>query len=207
LYEYKTIKQRHSFEIIEKKSRFIAHVMPVGNENDALSFINAKKTEFWDASHNVYAYVLKENSISRYSDDGEPLGTAGIPALNVIQKEELLDVCVVVTRYFGGIQLGAGGLVRAYTKSTKSVIDNAGVVRRIYCLLYNIQTEYTLLGKVQNAAAEYGCIAGNIEYTDIVRLQYYVPFNLNNFCNIINEATNGSAAITKTDEGRYIDVK
>lgn len=207
MYEYKTIKRSCSFEIVEKKSRFISHVMPVITEQDAISFINAQKAAFWDASHNVYAYVLKENSISRYSDDGEPLGTAGVPALNVILKEELLDICVVITRYFGGTLLGAGGLVRAYTKSAKSGIDNAGVIRRIYCILYNVQTDYAALGKIQNFTVNSGCIEVGAEYSDIVRLEYLVPYNLQNFCGAINEATGGNAIISKTGKGRYIDVK
>ncbi|NLB82250.1 MAG: YigZ family protein [Clostridiaceae bacterium] len=195
-----------SCEITEKKSRFISHIAPITNEENVISFINGIKTKYWDASHNVYAYVLRENAISRYSDDGEPLGTAGIPTLNVIQKEELLDVCIVTTRYFGGTLLGAGGLVRAYTKAAKSAVDAAGIFRRIYCDLYNINTEYSMVGKIQNAAANAGCIMGETAYTDNVQLQYFVPYNILNFKDIIKEVTGAKAIITKQNKGEYISV-
>ncbi len=108
---YKTIKNESSDEFIVKKSRFIGYVRPVKTQQEALDFISEIKTKHWDATHNVYAYVLREGGVRRFSDDGEPQGTAGIPSLDVLLKEEVTDCCVVVTRYFGGIMLGAGGLV------------------------------------------------------------------------------------------------
>lgn len=207
LFEYKTVKKADVAEIVEKKSRFISHVTPVSKESDAISFINSLKSKHWDASHNVYAYVLKDNNIQRYSDDGEPSGTAGIPTLDVIRKEGLIDVCIVTTRYFGGTLLGAGGLVRAYTKCAKCGIDAAQILNRILCYEYSIKADYTLLGKIQNKAAELGCIAGDVEYTDCVSLKYFVPFNIINFKEQIIDATNGRAIITKEIEGRYINAK
>ena len=121
--EYKTIKEASSDEFIVKKSRFIGYVKPVKTQEEALEFINEIKTKHWDATHNVHAYCLREGGIRRFSDDGEPQGTAGIPSLDVLLKEEVVDCCVVVTRYFGGIMLGAGGLVRAYSHGAKIALD------------------------------------------------------------------------------------
>ena len=113
LSEYRTIKNESQDEFVVKKSRFIGYVKPVKTVEEAQEFISAIKTKHWDATHNVYAYVLRDGGVRRFSDDGEPQGTAGIPSLDVLIKENVVDCCVVVTRYFGGIMLGAGGLVRA----------------------------------------------------------------------------------------------
>ena len=131
--EYKTIGARASDEFVEKKSRFIGHICPVTMQQEALDFIQSLKTKYWDATHNVYAYVLRDGQIRRYSDDGEPQGTAGIPTLDVLLKEGLTDCCVVVTRYFGGTLLGAGGLVRAYSHACKLAVDAGGVVTMALC--------------------------------------------------------------------------
>ena len=122
---YKTTEKEAQDEFVEQRSRFIGYVRPVKTEEEALAFIEEKKKQHWDARHNVYAYVLREGGIQRYSDDGEPHGTAGVPTLDVLLKSGVTDVCVVVTRYFGGILLGAGGLVRAYTKSAKLALEAA----------------------------------------------------------------------------------
>ncbi len=112
----------------EKRSQFIGVAAHIDSEEDALKLVKRIKAEHYDARHNVYAYVCSSGNVQRYSDDGEPQGTAGIPVLDVIRKSGLEDVCVVVTRYFGGILLGAGGLVRAYTAAAKLAIDKAGIV-------------------------------------------------------------------------------
>ena len=116
---YKTVKFNTKDEFVEKRSRFIGYCKPVTTEQEAIDFINKIKKDHWDATHNVYAYSLREGQIKRYSDDGEPSGTAGMPALDVILKNDVVDVVVVVTRYFGGVLLGTGGLVRAYAKGCK----------------------------------------------------------------------------------------
>jgi uncharacterized YigZ family protein len=206
LFEYKTVKRTCSFETVEKKSRFISHATQVKCEHEAVEFINTMKSKYWDATHNVYAYILKDNATWRYSDDGEPSGTAGIPTLNVIQQEQLFDTCIVTTRYFGGTLLGAGGLVRAYTKAAKSAVDESGILRRIFCFEYNITTDYAMLGKIQSSAAEAGCIAGEVVYAHNVRMQYFIPYSLHNFENLINDITGGTASIIKEKEGKYIDV-
>ena len=205
MFNYKTVKKQSTAEIIEKKSRFIAHILPITTEQEAINFIHMLKTKYYDASHNVYAYILRDNNIERYSDDGEPSGTAGIPTLDVIRKENLIDVCVVVTRYFGGTLLGTGGLVRAYTKATKAGIDSAGILERKLCYEYTITADYTLLGKIQNVAASIGCISGETEYKENVVLTFYVPNDIDSFKEQIIDATNGRAIITKNVEGRFID--
>ena len=147
--DYRTIKQAARSEHIEKKSRFIATVRPVQTEREALELIAEMRKEFSDATHNTYAYIIRENNIARYSDDGEPGGTAGLPMMEVLKQEELTDVAVVVTRYFGGTLLGAGGLVRAYSKGAKIGID-AGIISVMTdCTLLKITVSYELYGRLQ----------------------------------------------------------
>ena len=126
--QYRTVKNEAEDEFVERRSRFIGRVKPVKTEEDAVSFIRACKSKYWDASHNVYAYSLREGSVRRYSDDGEPQGTAGVPVLEVLQKSGVTDLVVVVTRYFGGVLLGAGGLVRAYSDATAQALARASRV-------------------------------------------------------------------------------
>ncbi len=147
--DYRTVKQPGRAEYIEKKSRFIATVRPVQTEEAALALISDMRREFSDAGHNVYAYMIRENNIARYSDDGEPGGTAGMPVMEVLKQENLTDVAVVVTRYFGGTLLGAGGLVRAYSKTAKLGIDAGVIAVMTDCTLLQIQISYDLYGRLQ----------------------------------------------------------
>ena len=126
--DYKTVKTESHDEFTEKRSRFIGYVKPVKTEDEATGFISSIRSKHWDARHNVYAYSLREGNIKRYSDDGEPSGTAGMPVLDVITKNEVYDVCVVVTRYFGGVLLGTGGLVRAYSQGAKLALGHLDLV-------------------------------------------------------------------------------
>ena len=121
--QYRTIRAAASAEFVEKRSRFIGYISPVTTQEDAAAFIDSIRSKHWDATHNVPAYIIREGNICRFSDDGEPQGTAGMPALNVLQKEGLTDCVLVVTRYFGGILLGGGGLVRAYSHAAKIAVD------------------------------------------------------------------------------------
>ena len=149
--DYKSIYKVARDEIIINKSRFIASACPVETEEEAVDFIDSIKKEFKEASHNVYAYVLGVNSnIQRYSDDGEPSGTAGLPVLNVINQEKLKNLVIVVTRYFGGVLLGAGGLVRAYTRGAKIAIDNGIIVEKKKFYHVEFSIDYTLLGRMDN---------------------------------------------------------
>ncbi len=151
---YKTVAREATAEFTEKRSRFIAQVAPVKNEDEALAFLADVRARQKEARHNVYAYVCRENNISRFSDDGEPSGTAGLPVLNVLTKQGITDTCIVVTRYFGGILLGAGGLTRAYGKSAADGVLAAGVCEMIYSELYRISMEYPMLGKIQHILGE-----------------------------------------------------
>ena len=145
---YTTIRAPSRAECVEKRSRFIGQLIPVSCEQEALDFIALQRQQFWDANHNVYAYILREGQKQRYSDDGEPQGTAGVPVLEVLQREGLTDVCAVVTRYFGGILLGGGGLVRAYSKGAKIAVDAAQ--RRVMeeCVTLELDADYNLYGKI-----------------------------------------------------------
>ena len=154
--DYKTVLKCARAEMIERKSRFIGYCAPVKTQEEAIAFINEVRAANREATHNVYAYVLREDNIMRYSDDGEPAGTAGVPVLEVIKKEQLTDICIVVTRYFGGVLLGAGGLVRAYGKSAKIGIDAAKRAEMLYCSIYRVKSDYSVYGKIEYAAANGG---------------------------------------------------
>ena len=206
MYKYKTIKKESFDEFVEKKSRFIGYAKPVVTEDEAIAFIKKIRAKHPDATHNVYAYKVRENNIQRYSDDGEPAGTAGVPTLDVIQKEDLTDVCVVVTRYFGGTLLGAGGLVRAYSKGAKIGIDAAQVTEKYFCFEYTVNIDYTMLEKIKLEVASMGCIAGEITYANDVTLTYYVPYDFEGFEEKLIDMTNGRAIIKKSDTGKFVDV-
>ena len=150
-------------ELIEKKSRFIARVWPVASEAEAIEHIEAMRKKHYDATHNVYAYIIRENGIMRYSDDGEPSGTSGQPTLNVFRAQNIQNVCCVVTRYFGGTLLGAGGLVRAYSAAAKMGLDAAGIARMDSWVSMLISCPYNAYEKVRSLTEGAGAI---IESTD-----------------------------------------
>lgn len=180
--EYKTLYKENSQEIIIDKSTFIGYAKPITTEEEAIEFIEKIKTKHKDASHNVWAYTVGENmNIQRYSDDGEPQGTAGIPTLEVIKKEDLRNVVIVVTRYFGGIKLGAGGLVRAYTKGTKAGIESAEIIEKVIYNEISIKIDYTLLGRVQNEILNSNYLIKEIIYEENVHLIVFSKKNLKKF--------------------------
>ena len=171
---YKTVHEFGQDEVIIEKSTFIGYAKPVKTEEEAVEFINEIKKKHKDARHNVWAYTIGQNmNIQRYSDDGEPQGTAGIPTLEVIKKEDLRDVVVVVTRYFGGVKLGAGGLVRAYTKGAKVGIDAAKVIEKVMYKEVRIKIDYNQLGKVQNEIMNMNYIIKDTIYADNVEMVVY----------------------------------
>ncbi len=191
LKEYKTIKKAAQAEFIERRSRFIATVKPVRTEGESLSLIEQTKSRYHDASHNVYAYIISDNNICRYSDDGEPSGTAGIPVLDVLRKEGLTDVAIVVTRYFGGILLGGGGLVRAYGASAKCGVDAGGIIKRVLCDIVKIKTDYTTFGKVQYETVEKGYVVKDTVYEANVILYVYTEIeDTQKFINFITDVAN-----------------
>ncbi|MBE7020338.1 MAG: YigZ family protein [Ruminococcaceae bacterium] len=168
LNNYKTIAESYTGEIIEKKSRFIAYMSPVTTEDAALDFIGKISKKHWDATHNVYAYKIRDNNISRCSDDGEPAKTAGAPVLDVIEKEGLTDIVIVVTRYFGGTLLGTGGLVKAYSGAAKAVISNADIVTMQTSVKFVLSIPYTFLGKYENEFIKYGVLILEKEFSENV---------------------------------------
>lgn len=148
---YKTVYQRAEKEIVINKSRFIGYVKPVKTEEEAQAFVEEIKKKHRDASHNVPVYLLSENfSIQKYSDDGEPSGTAGVPVLNMLKNEGITDLAIVITRYFGGIKLGTGGLVRAYTQSAKEALEEAKIIEMVEYELIQANLEYNQHGKIQH---------------------------------------------------------
>lgn len=167
LKKYRTILEEAEGEIVEKKSRFIATVRPVKTEQEARAFIEEMKKKYWNATHNVFAYQIGErNELQRFSDDGEPQGTAGMPVLNVLKGEDVKDTAIVVTRYFGGTLLGTGGLVRAYGKAAKEGLLAAGIAEMVLYRKYAVTAEYTDSGKVQ-----YEILQGGHELFDTVYTQ------------------------------------
>ena len=173
--EYRTIAKASSDEFVEKKSRFIGYIKPVATQDEAVAFINEIKSKHWDATHNVYAYVLRDGQIRRYSDDGEPAKTAGTPALEVLQHSGLTDLIVVVTRYFGGVLLGTGGLVRAYTTATARALENAEVVTVRSVVELQVTVDYALYERASLLIDAAGAKQAPPEFTDRVTLRWQMP--------------------------------
>ena len=194
---YRTVEQLGQDEVVIEKSTFIGYAKPVENEAAALAFIQEIKKKHRDATHNVPAYVLGEhNEVQRCNDDGEPSGTAGVPVLEVLKKENVRNVAIVVTRYFGGIKLGTGGLVRAYTKGAKIALESAKIITRVLYQTVIVSVDYTLLGSLQNQLKlkQYGI--QDIVYEDVVHLHVWVEEeDVPNFKAQVIEWTNGRAAI------------
>lgn len=172
---YKVPLQAAQDEFIERRSRFIGHIWPVADEAQALAYLKQTREQYWDASHNVYAYIIKENNIMRYSDDGEPQGTAGMPVLEVLRREGVTNVLCVATRYFGGILLGAGGLVRAYAHTAKIALDAAGIAVMCRYETYLLACPYNLFDPLMTLLPEYECIVDDTEYAADVTLTVSLP--------------------------------
>lgn len=169
LAEFKTVQQYASAEIIIRRSRFIGHAMPIASEQEAVAFIERIKKEHGTATHNCSAYVFGErNEFQKQSDDGEPSGTAGKPILEVIKHQGLSNIAVVVTRYFGGIMLGAGGLIRAYTDGAVAGIEAAVPVRQVLHQEVEVHIDYTWLGKIENELRNRQILMGETQFTDKV---------------------------------------
>ena len=202
---YKTIIERSTGEIVEKKSRFIADMFPVETEEEALTYIEEVKKKYYDARHHCFAYVLNDNPLTeRFSDDGEPSGTAGKPILDVIKGAELKNTLIVVTRYFGGTLLGTGGLVRAYTAASREAVAAAKIVTRTFGYKMVISTDYTGLGKIQYILCQEGIPLLDTVYTDAVDIIAFVPDEREDeIINKITEATNGKSIIKRDKEYWY----
>lgn len=202
---YKIVYNGGTGEIVEKKSRFIANVFPVSDEEEAIVLIEKIKKQYWDARHNCYAYVIGINAEKqRCSDDGEPQGTAGRPMLDVLLGQGLRNVLVVVTRYFGGTLLGTGGLVRAYSQAVREGVEASEVVLKCPALKMHIYTDYNGVGKLQYIMSSNEINVIDTTYTDNVEITAPVPAEMYQMIeNKILEATSASAVIENEGEIWY----
>lgn len=193
---YETIAAPAQAEFVEKRSRFIGYIAPVKTEEEAMAFLSEKRAQHWDATHNVYAYLLRENQAQRYSDDGEPQGTAGQPVLEVLRREGLTDVIVVVTRYFGGILLGTGGLVRAYTAAASGALAAARIVTMRQVVRCRVRLPYARFEQAQRLVAAAGGRLEDPVYDDAVTLCWKMPAGTEApLCAALGELTRGDAQV------------
>ena len=206
--EYISIKNRAKTTLIEKKSRFIADAKNVISEEEARAFLSEIKSEYPDASHHTYAYVIgKQVPAARYSDDGEPHGTAGLPILDVLKNKGITDTIIVVTRYFGGTKLGAGGLVRAYSKSAADCMAAADVVKHIPGTIFSIETDYHNLGKIKNYIEKAGYGVEGEDYSSHVIIRTLVPdMETDSVKTKIADLTNATAVVIESAK-KYIDTE
>ncbi|MGD6944468.1 YigZ family protein [Cytobacillus gottheilii] len=196
---YLTVKGSGEYEIVIQKSRFIAFISRAETEEEAQEFIQKIKKEHWNATHNCSAYLIGENDqIQKANDDGEPSGTAGVPILEVLKKRQLKDTVAVITRYFGGIKLGAGGLIRAYGKATSEGLTATGIVERKLMAVMHTTVDYTWLGKLENELRSSVYSIKDIHYLDNVEIEVYVEENQTSaFTDWMTELTNGQGKIRK----------
>jgi len=196
---FKTLSHSSETEMTERRSVFLGYASPVKSEEEALEFIKKIKKRHSDATHNVYAYILR-GSISRFSDDGEPHGTAGLPVLEVLRKEGLTDAVIVVTRYFGGILLGAGGLVRAYSAAAKCAVDAAEIKECSPMVGFYVSCGYSDHQKLLRILENHACKKGEAEYGENVKITTYCPESgFEALCDDIKDATGGRVVPVKTE--------
>ncbi|MGF2617955.1 YigZ family protein [Rossellomorea vietnamensis] len=207
LQKYLTVKEAGQHEINIERSRFIAHIKRAESEEEAQEFINTIKKDHSNANHNCSAYMIGEhNLIQKANDDGEPSGTAGVPMLEVLKKRDLKDTVVVVTRYFGGIKLGAGGLIRAYGKAVSEGLNAVGIVERTLMRVMKTKIDYTLLGKVENEVRSSKYPLKEIHYLDTVEIETYVEEDKKEeFVEWMTELTNGQGEISE-DGLKYLEM-
>ena len=198
---YITLAEEASASFVEKKSEFIGYAKPCKTEKEALDFIAKIRKKHADARHHVYAYQLKENNIMRYSDDGEPQGTAGMPVLDIIRKTGFTDACIVVVRYFGGILLGTGGLVRAYAHTAKLAADAARIVTYENFTLCEVICDYTDYDKIRAVYADFGLIVDAVDFAQDVTQHLAVRSNeAERFARTLTELTNGTVLFDTTGQ-------
>lgn len=197
---YRTVDHFSECEFTEKRSRFIGRCWHVESEEEAISIINQIKKKCWDATHNCYAYILR-NGTARYTDDGEPAGTAGMPIIERMKRANVTDALVIVTRYFGGILLGTGGLVRAYSKSCGDAIMAAGLVRMTPCDSYSVRCSYSLYNTVKACCERTGRIETSVFLENVEIIVWVEQTNRETFLKAITEESEGkvSAEYIRTD--------
>ena len=201
----KTVYAGGEGEIVEKKSRFIATVRPVSSEEEAVAFINEMKKKYWDARHNCFAFVIgSNNEIQRFSDDGEPQGTAGKPILETLLNENLHNTLIVVTRYFGGTLLGTGGLVRAYGQSSKEGIRNSVIQKVCEGISFKLTVDYNSIGKIKYIMGQMGITDAQEEYGQNVVLSILMKKDeYNEFNTKVTDATGGKAVFEDEEDREY----
>ncbi len=188
-------------EFTEKRSRFISHICRVETEEEARRWIEQLKKRYYDARHNCWCYLLRQSGVVRYSDDGEPQGTAGQPMLGVLQREGVTDACCVVTRYFGGILLGAGGLTRAYARGAKDVLNASGIARMRRWTLWDIPCSYPLFERVKLEVAACGGMIRDVEYGEAVTVRAaFLPPDAEAFSARVTELSAGAIHLTAAGE-------
>lgn len=199
--EYKTIARRCEARFIEKKSEFIGYLCPVRTEEQAVAFIEEIRAMHRKATHNCYAYILRENNAARHSDDGEPGGTAGVPIYEVLRKEGLTDVCCVVTRYFGGVLLGAGGLVRAYTKGAKDAVDAAQIKCMAEAVKLAVTVDYGLYGRLAQVFADFDARVEDERFADNVRIVLHIRAeNSQKLTDKLVDVCNGAVSVEEIEK-------
>lgn len=198
---YKTINAEGGGEYTEKRSRFIAKAYHVESEEEAISIIEETRKKYWDARHCVYAYVIRNNNLARFSDDGEPSKSAGAPVMDILSREGLCDCLVTVVRYFGGVLLGVGGLVRAYSKSAREAIEDAGIVTMAKCSVFSVTLPYSDWGKFQNAVKSAGAEITKSEFLENICAEITVESQFSEKLKAdITESFNGSLEISLISE-------
>ncbi|TKH44243.1 YigZ family protein [Paenibacillus terrae] len=207
LEQYRTVRGSGSKEIVIRKSRFIGHIQPVQTEEEAAAFIERIKKEHWNATHNCSAYMIGErDEIQKQSDDGEPSGTAGKPILEVIRNQKLKNVAIVVTRYFGGILLGAGGLIRAYSDGAVAAIEAGDAITRVLRREIFVELDYTWLGKVENELRNRSIRTGETMFTDKVTLTCLpLAGDAESFSNWITDLTQGQSLVSEGEQLYFIE--
>ncbi|MBP1580303.1 MAG: YigZ family protein [Oscillospiraceae bacterium] len=202
--EYKTIARRCEASFIEKKSEFIGYLCPVQTEEQAAAFIEEIRAMHRKATHNCYAYILRENNAARHSDDGEPGGTAGVPIYEVLRKEGLTDVCCVVTRYFGGILLGAGGLVRAYTKGAKEAVEAAQIKCMASAVKLLVTVDYGLYGRLAQIFADFDARVADEQFADNVKITLFIrEENAQKLTDKLIDSCSGAISVEKLEKLSY----
>ena len=205
--QYRTIRAAASAEFVEKRSRFIGYISPVTAQQDAIAFIDSIKSKHWDATHNVPAYIIREGNICRFSDDGEPQGTAGHPMLHVLQMRKLTNVLAVVTRYFGGIKLGAGGLTRAYSGALSDAVKAAPIVTYTPYARYTVTLPYTAVGGFENYIKDKDIRVLDRAFTAEVQVTFLtLPEEAKTHLKFLTDLTGGKAVIEEDGE-EYVKVR
>lgn len=201
---YRTVRGEGCGEYEVKRSRFLCYAAPVHTPEEATAFISSIKQKHWDARHNCSAYILREGGIKRFSDDGEPQGTAGMPILDVLEKSDVTDVCVVITRYFGGILLGAGGLVRAYSHSATLALEAGEIITMVRCAECELTCDYTLYGRIPALIAEHRGKETGTDFTDSVTVRFRLPEEeVDAFQAQLTEYSSGRYSVTVTGTAFY----